>query len=76
MTKVPKDAVQDHRALLRGLSLAIVFFTIVVAVIVTIGKGGRSLGAMEFAPNFWLPWMALAEMEREWDDGCGLWCMF
>jgi hypothetical protein len=39
-TEVPEDAVQDLRALLWGLPLAIVFFTIVVVVVVTVGKGG------------------------------------
>ncbi len=57
-TEVPEDAVQDLHALLWGLPLAIVFFTIVVVAVVTVGKGGHSLGAMECVPSFWLPWMA------------------
>ncbi len=47
--------------------LAIVFFTIVVIVVVRVGKGGHSLGAMECAPSFWLPWMAW----RKWGE-CGM----
>ncbi len=74
-TEVPEDAVQDCRALLWDLPLAIIFFTIIVVIVVTIGKGGHSLGTMECAPSFWLPWMALAEMGKVWDDGCGLWFM-
>ncbi len=57
-TEVPEDAVQDLCMLLWGLPLAIVFFTIVLVVVVTVGKGGHSLGAMECAPSFWLPWKA------------------
>ncbi len=49
-TEVPEDAEQDHRMLLWSLPLAFVFFTIVVVVVVTVGKGGHSLGAMECAP--------------------------
>jgi hypothetical protein len=64
-TEVPEDAVQDLCALLWGLPLTIIFFTIVGVLVVTVGKGGHSLEAMECAPSFWLPW----------DDGCGLWCM-
>jgi hypothetical protein len=77
VTEVPEDSAQDCCTLLWGLPIAIVFFTIVVVVIVTVGvgKGGHSLGMMECAPSFWLPWMALAEMGRVWDDGCWLWCM-
>ncbi len=67
MTEAPEDAVQDHHALLWDLPLAIVFFTIVVVVIITIGKGGHSLGVMECAPSFWLPWMAW----RKWGE-CGM----
>jgi hypothetical protein len=57
-TKVPEDAEQDRRALLWSLPLVIVFFTIVVVIVVTVGKVGHSLGAMECAPSLWLPWMA------------------
>ncbi len=41
-TEVPEDAVQDRRALLRGLLLAIVFFTIVVVVIFCVLRCGQS----------------------------------
>jgi hypothetical protein len=54
VTEVPEDAEQDCCALLWSLPLTIVFFTIVVVVVVTIGKGGHSLGMMECAPSFWL----------------------
>jgi hypothetical protein len=57
-TEVPEVAEQDCRVLLWSLPLPIVFFTITVVVIVTVSKGGHSLGAMECAPSFWLPWMA------------------
>ncbi len=43
---------QDRRVLLWGLPLAIVFFTIVVVFVVTVGKGGHGLGVMECAPSF------------------------
>jgi hypothetical protein len=52
MTEVPEEAVQDCCALLWSLPLTIVFFTIVVVVVVTVGKGGPSLGAMKCAPVF------------------------
>jgi hypothetical protein len=58
MTEVPEDTEQDCCALLWSLPLTIIFFTIIVVVIVTVGKGGHSLGVMECAPSFWLPWMA------------------
>ncbi len=57
-TEVLEDAEQDRHALLWSLPLAFVFFTIVVVAVVTVGKGGHSLGAMECAPSLWLPWMA------------------
>jgi hypothetical protein len=51
-TEVPEGAVQDLRALIWGLPLAIIFFIIVVVVVVTVGKGGHGLGAMKCAPRF------------------------
>ena len=52
ITEVLEDTVQDRHTLLWGLPLAIFFFSIIVVVIVTVGKEGHSLGA---APSFWLP---------------------
>jgi hypothetical protein len=40
MTEVLEETEQDPRALLWSLLLAIIFFTIVVFFLVTVGKGG------------------------------------
>ncbi len=63
--------------LLWNLPLAIVFFTIVVVVLVTVGKGGHSLGRRDdgVCPQFLVALDDMAGMGRVWDDGCGLQCM-
>jgi hypothetical protein len=74
MTEVLEETVHDLCVLLLGHPLTILFFTINIVVIVTVGTGGHGLGAMECAPSFWLPWMAW----QEWGEfgmmvvGCGV----